>query len=56
MRQNITLGGRRDSAKSYSELGKVILIINTFGNLVEQLWHRVQGGDGNLDNHVQNAP
>ena len=53
MGQNITLRGCRDSAKNYSELGKSDL--NNFGNFVELLWHRVSGGDGNLENHLQNV-
>ena len=48
------LGGGRDSAKIDSELGKSDL--NNFENLVELLWHRVQGEDRNIENYVQNVP
>ena len=48
--QNIPLGGHRHSGKNDTELGKSDL--TNFRNLVELLWHRVEGGDRNLENHV----
>ena len=51
--QNIPLARHRDSGKNDPELGKSDL--TNFRNFVELLWHRVKGGDRNLENHVQNA-
>ena len=52
--QNIPLRGYRYSAKNDPESGKIDL--TNFGNLVEILRHRVEEGNRNLQNHVQNAP
>ena len=54
MPQNIPLRSYRDSAKNDAELAESDLA--KFGNLVEFLWHRVKGGDRNLENHVQKGP
>ena len=43
MPQNISLRGHRDSAKNDPELEKSDY--TNFGNLVELLWQRVEGGD-----------
>ena len=52
--QNILLRDYRDSAKNDPELGKSG--VNNFGNLVELMKHKVEGGQRKLENHVQNAP
>ena len=54
MLQNIPLRGQNDSAKNDAELAESDL--NNFGNLVELLWHSVEGGNRNLENHAQNGP
>ena len=52
--QNIPLRGHNDIAGNDAELAESDL--TNFGNLVELLWHRVEGGNRNLENHVQNGP
>ena len=29
--------------------------LTNFGNVIELLWYRVEGGDRDLENHVQNT-
>ena len=45
--------GHRDSAKNDVKLTESDL--SNFGNLEESLCHKVVGGNGNLENHVQNG-
>ena len=60
--QNTPLRSRNDSAKNDAEL--VENDFTNFGNLVEILWHGVEGGDRNfeeggnrnIEKHVQNYP
>ena len=40
---------KNDAELTESDLAK-------FRNLVELLWHRVKGGDRNLESHVQKGP
>ena len=54
MLQNIPLRDHNDTAKNDAEL--VESDLTNFGNLADLLWHRVEGGNRNLENHVQNGP
>ena len=42
-----------NSAKADAELAECDL--TNFGNLVELLWHRVEVGNRNYENHVQSS-
>ena len=54
MLQNIPWRGHRDSAKNDAELAESDL--TNFGNLLELLRDRIEGGNRNLQNHVQITP
>ena len=54
MLQNFLLRGHRDSAKNDAELAESDL--TNFGNLLELLRDRIEGGNRNLQHHVQIAP
>ena len=47
MFQNIPLRGHNDSSKNDAELTESDL--TNFGNLVKLSWHRVEGGNRNLE-------
>ena len=53
VRQNVLLKDHRDSPKNNTEVGKSDLTNSE--NLEGLLWHKVEGGDKNLENYFQNA-
>ena len=53
MHQNIPLRGHSDKAKSDPEV--MTIDLTNSGIFVELLYHRVEGWDSSLENHLQDA-